>query len=271
MKSLPAYLGTIALMSLMFFSGSCEAGATTPQLNFYERTLAQAIDHVVAAIDYEFDDVIVVSDRDSGKQFGPMPFGEALILNEKLQRGVGADRFVATLNMTVKVKGYYYGRVKARWNPSRTLSALIFGVALFRLDRAYVWPQFILDHFSNSLQPRMHREPFEIEWYELDQLLDAPEEEVELDFLSNIIREMRLINPEVDSFRAKGNVLYFGDRRLNRTQFVFEVITDFPGALACEQRVRTDYNPFVEEARVVKGVVSCRWSDGDNKIVERIQ
>lgn len=260
MKNIATCISSIALIALLLLPELSEAKGPSG-LNIYERGIAYAIDKAVASIDYDFEDVLVVTHENPVKQFGPMSIGEAMMVNEQLHRGVSPNQFVASMVMNVTVKGHPYGKAKVRWNPSRDLMSLVVGMLLFRLDRSYVWPQFVLDRFPNWFKPQMHAEPFEIDWYEIGQLLDAPEDEEELDFLSNIVTEMRILNPEVNSLSARGNVIYYGDRRMNRTQFVFEVITDFPGALACEQRVRTDYNPFAEQARVVKGAVACRWSE----------
>jgi hypothetical protein len=72
---------------------------------------------------------------------------------------------------------------------------------------------------------------------------------------------MQVLNPEVDEVSAKGMVTYFGDAASNKTIFIFEVTTDFSGALRCQQRVRSNYNPFAKDFRRVQGRVNCDWPE----------
>ncbi|MEY4615973.1 MAG: hypothetical protein RJB66_933 [Pseudomonadota bacterium] len=253
------------LFLFLLFLMPMRAIADHGHLNFYERSIAYAVDKMVRAVGYEFDDVYVVSLRNSTDRRGPMTLGEALLVNEELHRGVSRNQFVAMMTMSVKVNERTYGYVNLKWNPSQNLLAMIAGAILFRLDRAYASPQFILHQFENWFAPHLTVEPFTLEWFDVGKVLEAPEEEHELDFVANVVREMRLLNPDVNSVTAKGNAMYYGDRKKNRTQFVFEIITDFPGALLCTQRVRTDYNPFAKGVRAVNAKVDCQWSTSEEK------
>lgn len=252
----------VALLSLTVFCFAFPAKAShTIDLSNYEKAIAFSVDRIVLSLGYQLKDVYVVSLKDPSDRRGPMSFGEALLVNEELHRGVPFSKFLAYMTMQVKVSGHEYGEIHLRWNPSRNLLSMIIGSLLFSFDRAYVWPQFVLNHFDRWFKPQMNVEPFEIEWFDIGKVLEAPEEEHELDFVANIVREMRLLNPEVNYLKASGNAMYYGNRTTNRTQFIFEIKTYFPGALACTQKVRTDYNPFAKSAREVKAAVSCHWAE----------
>ncbi len=232
-----------------------------PSLSFYERSLAYLLDQGISATGYSFEETSVVVDSTPGLSYGPLTVGKALVINEKLSREGDATHFAAFIKTKVKIWGDEAGELAVRWHPSQSFLALAAGLLMYRMDRAYPWPQFLMDWFPEWFRPDIRQEPFELEWHKVTKLLAVKKQRPELQFLVKVIHEMQTFHPEVDDLSAVGMVSYFGDAVSNKTIFIFEVSTDFSGALRCHQQVRSNYNPFAKDLRHIQGRLKCDWPE----------
>lgn len=250
----------VLILLILVFTAESFA-SEIPPLSIYERAIVYLLDKGVPSTGYQFEDTFVVKGKDASVTYGPLSIGKALVLNEKFNREVGPSEFAAMIVSKIKIRGDAAGEIVLRWHPSQSFLALAAGLVMYRLDRAYPWPQFLLDLVPKWFDPQPKHEPFVLEWHHLTQLLTVKKQRPELNFLENVIREMQVLNSDVDDVSANGMITYYGDTATNKTIFIFEVTSEFPGALRCSQHVRSNYNPFTQELRHAQGRVNCDWAD----------
>ncbi|MGZ3804049.1 MAG: hypothetical protein ACXVB4_07570, partial [Pseudobdellovibrionaceae bacterium] len=227
-----------------------------PTLNLMDKSLTYILDKGLAYTGYRFEEVFLRLKSDPEHPLGPLSMGQAMIFNEKIHRDVGVNEFAASISFHAKFKGSPIGELSLHWHPSQSFLSLAAGFLLYRFDRAYIWPQFLLSNFPGWFVPEPKHEPFEFQWQHADLLLKVEKLKPELQIFANLLREMQDLNPQVDEFSAKGFVNYFGLAKNNKTVFIIQVTSEFPGALRCQQELRTDYNPFTNDLSHAKGKLS---------------
>jgi hypothetical protein len=228
-------------------------------LDWYDRSLAFLLDRAIGLTGYECRDTQLSFLKNPGPVLNVASLGEALVANEKIHRNRAPEDFAAAIPCQLSYEREPLGTVTLRWHPSRGFLAFITGFAFYRLDRAYLWPQVLLNEFPGWFPPEVKHEPFEMEWHELHWLMASRADRPELNFLKEVVTSMRLFNPDADEYSGKGRVTYYGHAPTNKTIFVFEVANAYPGALSCEQHLQTNYNPFSDSVQVVRGKVGCLW------------
>lgn len=258
----PKFLKAMLVGIVVAVALNAKANTSVPELNWYDQALAYLLNKGIVSSGYSFQDTVLVSTTDPQLELtGVLSIGEILVLNEKMSRELAPNEFAATVRSRLKVRDEAAGDVLLRWHPSQGFLAMATGMLMYRLDRAYLSPDWLRNWKPEWFEPKARSEPFELEWNHLKQLLEMKRPKSELRFLINVIKEMQLLNPDVDSGLAQGKVTYFADAKTNHTIFIYDIKSQFDGALACRQTVRTDFNPFTKEFRKAQGRLRCDWPD----------
>lgn len=218
---------------------------------------------------YHLGPCFLITDAEPNVTNGPYSFGEVFIRNMDLNKGLPDQEARGFMKCDVEAKESPAGTIMIRWNPSQSIYKLIDQVVRLYLDNASYWPRFTENLLPKKLKPYVpgvvdqtpHTEYLKIEWENLGVLLEPGARTIEMDFLSMILRGLRVLNPVVDKVDAEGTVTYYGDTDTNTTILEAEIDSVFPDALKCHQKIKTNYNPVSgvtsSEPRPVKAQVRC--------------
>lgn len=198
--------------------------------------------------------------RQEERRFGPYSIGEAMVLLEKSTKKQGGQSPLPTIQSLISVGGEPAGEIEFQWRPAQEASQLAWMMFLLRFDRAYLWPQWILDQFPDWFEVEPHREEVSLHWRHFNEVMVLTRPTAGVRFLMKLGRQMQLFNPAIDELHMEGVVTHYGSRTVNKQIFIVELESDFNGALRCRQRVRTHFHPLSPETRPVQGFVQCGWS-----------
>ncbi len=236
------------------------AGDST--LDAFDQGLALLLDKGMIASGYEFEDVYLIDQRKIQRQIlGPGSIGQLLVLNERLHRERPPEELAATIVAKMKIFGEPAGEIELRWHPSQNFLAMAAGMLLYRLDRAFWAPEIVRKSFPHWFVAEPKQERFSLRWHSITKVLTLSKAKPEIDFLIKIIHEAQVLNPDVDELEAHGAVSYFAESKTNKTIFVYDVASTFPGAQHCQQRIYTNFNPFTKDLSQLRGQLNCQWPD----------
>lgn len=250
------FLGTLLIVSGGFAGSTFDFSS----LSFSERAIAVLLDKTLNGKAFQFEDTVLIP-ADSPGNLTPMTIGTALVWNAKLNRGVNPNSYGAVIKTQLRSDGKIIGDLIFRWHSSHNFWEILVGLLKYRMDRAYLWPQWVIDRFPQYFQPISRQEPFELEWQGVQRLQELEQPRPIFEFLRNVLAQMQVYEPNTDHLVLQGKITSYGDAQTNKIIFVFDVLSNFEGALRCQQRIKSNYNLFTNEVRFLKGSVQCEWPE----------
>ena len=234
------------------------------RLNTYDRFVAYLLDKTISKSGYSFKETFVkINSADNNQLSNSLSIGEALVINEKLNRNIAKDKFANSIITKIYVDDEFLGDFIFQWHPSKSFLMFALGFLLYRFDQAYLWPQFLVDKFPSLINDKITNDPLIIEWNKMSALTKMSKRPIEFENLALIFQKIQLINPSVDSMKLDGFIGTKSDLTTNTTRFLLNFQIQFPETMKCIQQIESDYNPFRKKLSQIKGFYNCESTDPD--------
>jgi hypothetical protein len=215
------------------------------------------IDYSLARSYLQFTEIYYKTNQEDSEAIGPLSIGQALVLNEKESAKIPNKGFAGTIYLKLKIHHEDAGHISLQWHPSLELLPLLLKLLLFRFDRAYIWPQYLLNKLPAWFEPNLKKDLIQIDWQHLEEFLAVKNQTSDLQYLANLIKQMQLVNPNLDSMQIQGVIAHFGRSQQNKTIFILNLDYNFTNTLNCKQKIRSDYNPYSKDLQHLQNQTKC--------------
>jgi hypothetical protein len=225
--------------------------------SYYDEAFISLINDSLNSPSLQFENIFYQSNSKNSKKIGPLSIGQALVLNKNETEEFPYRHFAGTISAKIKINGEAAGNIDFQWRPTAGALCILTHLILYYMDRAYLWPEFILERFPNWFDPELKKDYVQLKWYGIDELLAVKNQKPSLENLVTVISQMKIMNPEMESFEIHGLVAHFGIATKNKTIFILNLEYLFGKSLSCQQRLRTDYNPVTLDLQRLQMQMTC--------------
>jgi hypothetical protein len=237
----------------------------TELFSYVDCAFISLIDYSLKTNYLEFKDIYYLPNSDWGQKIGPLSIGQALVLNYNAYQKPTVTDFAGKIATQLKVNGEAAGNIELKWRPSSDILAMLINIILFRADRAYIWPQALLDKVPSWFNPKPKSDHIEIIWHDINELITVKNQIPYLQYLVNLLKEIQFFNPDLNSFQLKGLITHFGLPPKNKTLFILDLNYLFETTISCKQSLRSDYNPYSHDLQHLQNKMQCKSFTADLK------
>lgn len=237
----------------------------TELFSYADRAFITLIDYSLKSKRLEFKEIYYLPNNDINQKIGPLSIGQALVLNYNASNQTSVIDFAGTITTQLSVNGEAAGTIELKWRPTSDILAMFINIILFRFDRAYIWPQALLDRIPNWFNPNPKSDKIEIIWHDINELIIVKNQYYNLKYLVNLLKEIQIFIPDLNSFQMKGLITHFGLPQKNKTLFILDLTYLFDATLSCKQSLRSDYNPYSHDLQHLQNKTQCKSFTTDLK------